>query len=260
MSIGDLAGQKSLGVCDEPLWLAHTILADRFPRSVVVCDVTFTSQSPSLTAQLLPSCCVRRHAPLLLFEAKGSLPSRKDCLQNFARYTMWSSAFARVSHVLLHARHELSTVARLERVMVPMAAMLSSSRIDHALESLRIRHLPIAHVPCTFRFLRPSSCRSAFERSFSFSTRFINGSGWWYGSGIALRTHLKTSTEVFPWLRLLLCVAPATVCCYPCTASRAGSDISGKPLEFFQCHRIRRTVTTRQSTFSNQIPMRIRTL
>ena len=35
--------QKSLGICDEPPRLAHTILEDRFPRSVVVRDVVLTS-------------------------------------------------------------------------------------------------------------------------------------------------------------------------------------------------------------------------
>ena len=37
-------------------------------------------------------------------------------------------------------------------------------------------------------------------------------------------------------------------------------QIGGKPLEFFQCHRIGRIVTTRESVFSNQLPMRTRTL
>ena len=47
-----------------------------------------------------------------------------------------------------------------------------------------------------------SSCRSAFDHSFSFSRRFIHSSGWWNGSGIrrraveASRTHLKSSRSV----------------------------------------------------------------
>ena len=47
-----------------------------------------------------------------------------------------------------------------------------------------------------------SSCRSDFDHSFSFSRRFIHGSGWWNGSGIrrraveASRTNLKSSRSV----------------------------------------------------------------
>ena len=114
-------------------------------------------------------------------------PSRKDCLHHFALYSR-SSAYARVSNVLLHARHELSTAARLNWFRYPWlrCSCLTSAPADlqHLLLSPGPHHVVICS---SLMYLAPSgfsglehpapSCRSAFDHSFSFLRKFIHGSG-----------------------------------------------------------------------------------
>ena len=109
-----------------------------------------------------------------------------------------------------------------------------------------------------------SSCRSAFDNSFSFSRRFIHGSGWWNGSSIrrraveASRTHLKSSRNVsiapLATLRKRLPLFAATLVqlCEVTQAFFQQEQIGRKPSEFVQHLRISRVVATQESALSNQ--------
>ena len=68
--------------------------------------------------------------------------------------------------------------------------------------------------------------------------------------------------EVFPWHRLLPCVAPATVWCYPCTASRADSDVLSTRTDHWSSSSATASVVLSQPEnllFFQQDPLQMRT-
>ena len=111
---------------------------------------------------------------------------------------------------MLHTGHELSTIARLSGLWDPWRRCWCLTSAPAVLQHLLLSSGHIMHtqvcgclISCTsVMYLAPSGFfglahvasifRSAFDHSFSFSGRFIHGSGWWYGS----RTHLMSSRSV----------------------------------------------------------------